>query len=200
MLPHLKNSEIHPDIEGSDHCPVSLDLDLDLQENDNDHDKKIPSCCIKSMLGKQKKVSQFFTKVTNKEDLNLKRPNEFNDSERPKKVIKQAKLSNFFTVKTKSEEKLPDTSKNFETKPIETKSFSTNSTKNEASASAWKTLFGSAPEAPLCKGHKEKAVLKTVGKKGPNKGRQFWSCPRGTGKVGDPEACCDFFRWVKPAK
>ena len=47
------------------------------------------------------------------------------------------------------------------------------------------------------RGHNEPAVLRTVKKKGPNSGRQFWSCSRGEGKADDPNARCDFFKWVK---
>jgi hypothetical protein len=36
----------------------------------------------------------------------------------------------------------------------------------------------------------------TVKKAGPNRGRQFLVCARGTGAKGDKEARCDFFKWV----
>ena len=48
---------------------------------------------------------------------------------------------------------------------------------------AWKSLMKKPPAAPLCPGHREPAELKTVKKKGPNCGRQFYSCARGEGKV-----------------
>jgi exodeoxyribonuclease-3 len=33
LLPALKSAEVHMDIEGSDHCPVSVELDLSLDSN-----------------------------------------------------------------------------------------------------------------------------------------------------------------------
>lgn len=64
---------------------------------------------------------------------------------------------------------------------------------------AWKGVFGGPPKPPLCKGHSEPCVLRTVKKQGPNKNKQFWVCARPGGGKGDPEAKCDFFQW-KSAK
>ena len=64
-------------------------------------------------------------------------------------------------------------------------------------ASAWKNVMKAPPEAPLCKGHNETCLLRTVKKKGPNCGRQFWCCPKGEGRSDDPNARCDFFKWQK---
>ena len=64
---------------------------------------------------------------------------------------------------------------------------------------AWKGVFGGPPKPPLCKGHSEPCVLRTVKKQGPNKNKQFWVCARPGGGKGDPEARCDFFQW-KSAK
>ena len=60
---------------------------------------------------------------------------------------------------------------------------------------AWLGVFGGPPKPPLCKGHNEPCVLRTVKKQGPNKNRQFWVCARPGGGKGDPEARCDFFQW-----
>lgn len=64
------------------------------------------------------------------------------------------------------------------------------------SASAWKNLLQGPPPPPLCKGHQEPCVLRTVKKPGPNKGKQFFVCARGEGHSTNPEARCDFFKWV----
>ena len=66
--------------------------------------------------------------------------------------------------------------------------------------SAWKNLLKGPPPAPLCKGHKEPSVLRTVKKPGPNKGKQFFVCCRGEGASNNPEARCDFFQWVDNKK
>ena len=64
-------------------------------------------------------------------------------------------------------------------------------------ASAWKSVMKAPPVAPLCKGHNEPSVLRTVKKKGPNLNRKFWCCARGEGRADDPNARCDFFKWQK---
>ena len=63
-------------------------------------------------------------------------------------------------------------------------------------SSAWKNLLKGPPQAPLCKGHCEPCVLRTVKKNGPNKGKQFWTCNRPEGHKNNPDARCDYFVWV----
>ena len=65
---------------------------------------------------------------------------------------------------------------------------------------AWMGVFGGPPKSPLCKGHNEPCVLRTVKKQGPNKNKQFWVCSRPGGGKGDPEAKCDFFQWRNTKK
>lgn len=67
-------------------------------------------------------------------------------------------------------------------------------------ASKWKTLLKGPPRPPLCKGHKEPCVLRTVKKDGPNKGKQFWVCCKPDGPKNNPEARCDYFVWVSSKK
>ena len=66
--------------------------------------------------------------------------------------------------------------------------------------SAWKNLLGGLGPAPLCKGHNEPCVLRMVKKEGPNKGRQFYTCARGEGHKSNPEARCDYFKWIEKKK
>ncbi|XP_005112838.1 DNA-(apurinic or apyrimidinic site) endonuclease 2 [Aplysia californica] len=70
----------------------------------------------------------------------------------------------------------------------------------KSSASVWKSLLGGLPPPPLCPGHKEPCVLKTVKKAGPNKNKQFYSCPRPDGAPGKPEFRCNFFQWLNDKK
>ena len=72
--------------------------------------------------------------------------------------------------------------------------------KTKDTAKAWKNLLGGLGPAPLCKGHNEPCVLRTVKKEGPNKGKQFYVCARGEGLKNNPEARCDFFKWVEKKK
>ncbi|XP_064632211.1 DNA-(apurinic or apyrimidinic site) endonuclease 2-like [Lineus longissimus] len=74
------------------------------------------------------------------------------------------------------------------------------SSKSSGSASLWKDIFKGPPPAPLCSGHKEPCLLRTVKKDSMNKGRQFWVCNRPDGHAKNPEAKCDFFKWVTKEK
>lgn len=71
---------------------------------------------------------------------------------------------------------------------------------NEKSTSVvaqWKNLLGGPPPAPLCSGHNEPCVLRTVKNKGPNHGKQFFCCARPQGHSTNKEARCKFFKWIK---
>lgn len=67
---------------------------------------------------------------------------------------------------------------------------------NQKQNSGWGFLMKAPAPPPLCRGHQEPCVLLTVKKKGPNFNRQFYACSRGVGKEGDPNARCNFFKWV----
>ena len=69
-----------------------------------------------------------------------------------------------------------------------------------STVSAWKNLLKGPPTAPLCKGHKEPCLLRTVKKEGPNKGKQFFVCNRAEGLSTNPQARCDFFQWIEKTK
>ncbi|CAF0776501.1 unnamed protein product [Didymodactylos carnosus] len=60
----------------------------------------------------------------------------------------------------------------------------------------WNHIFRPPTPAPLCKGHQEPCVLRTVKKKESlNKGRQFYVCQRAEGAKDNLEARCDHFEW-----
>lgn len=65
-----------------------------------------------------------------------------------------------------------------------------------SSTNAWKSLLTGPAPPPLCPGHNEPCVLKTVTKKGPNKNKQFYVCCRPDGAPGNPEFRCNYFRWL----
>lgn len=67
----------------------------------------------------------------------------------------------------------------------------------KAEVSLWKNILKGPPPAPLCPGHNESCVLRTVKKKGPNYGRQFYCCARPEGHSSNKEARCKFFKWTK---
>lgn len=69
--------------------------------------------------------------------------------------------------------------------------------KRKVDSAVWKSILSGPRPPPLCSGHKEPCVLRTVKIKGPNQGRQFHCCARPQGHSSNPEARCNFFKWVK---
>ena len=68
--------------------------------------------------------------------------------------------------------------------------------KTSNSSQSWKSLLCGPAPPPLCPGHNEPCVLKTVRKNGPNKNKQFYSCPRPDGPPGNSQFRCNFFQWL----
>ena len=69
--------------------------------------------------------------------------------------------------------------------------------KRKVEVALWKSILTGPRPPPLCSGHKEPCVLRTVKAKGPNQGRQFHCCARPQGHSSNPQARCNFFKWVK---
>ena len=145
--------------------------------------------------GKQQKVSRFFNAA--RPDVALKEP----ETKKAKvtAVKKQAKMSSFFKTAEKPVVLKP-TSRDTKDDSFCAVEAIEKVERRATAAGAWKALFKGPAAPPECKGHGEPAVLRTVKKKGPNMNRQFWCCARGEGKAGDPEARCDFFKWVVSGK
>ncbi|XP_006875328.1 PREDICTED: DNA-(apurinic or apyrimidinic site) lyase 2 [Chrysochloris asiatica] len=62
----------------------------------------------------------------------------------------------------------------------------------------WKSVLGGPLPIPLCGGHREPCVKRTVKKPGPNRGRCFYMCARPQGPPTDPSSRCNFFLWSRP--
>ncbi|KAG0250084.1 Class II abasic (AP) endonuclease [Mortierella polycephala] len=78
------------------------------------------------------------------------------------------------------------------------------STNDESTTSRWQSLFTKRP-IPKCRIHNEPCTEHTVNKKGPNKGRRFFSCSLPVGPEGDtvgtnPKYRCNFFEWLNPER
>lgn len=69
--------------------------------------------------------------------------------------------------------------------------------KTAAVVASWKSILKGLPPPPLCSGHKEPCVLRTVKNKGPNHGKRFYCCARPQGHSTNKEARCNHFTWVK---
>ena len=69
--------------------------------------------------------------------------------------------------------------------------------KRKVEVALWKSILTGPRPPPLCSGHKEPCVLRTVKVKGANQGRQFHCFARPQGHSSNPQARCNFFKWVK---
>ncbi|XP_004873613.1 DNA-(apurinic or apyrimidinic site) lyase 2 isoform X1 [Heterocephalus glaber] len=69
----------------------------------------------------------------------------------------------------------------------------------EALTSFWKSVLAGPLPMPLCRGHREPCVMRTVKKPGPNLGRRFYMCARPQGPPSDPSSRCNFFQWTRPS-
>ena len=214
LAPYLTNCDIQPDVMGSDHCPVRAEY----SELIGVPNSKPPSFCTKyfpEFSGNQQKLSAYFTAAkaaSSGEKRKLENVDAANQSKKKKVATKtQSSISNFF-LKSQTKQNCDVTITN--TEKIEMTNVETTTTtmtfsevkpqlvaneveKRMKAASAWKAMMKGPPQPPSCKGHNEVCVLRTVKKKGPNLGRQFWCCARGEGRSDDPKARCNFFEWVK---
>lgn len=71
--------------------------------------------------------------------------------------------------------------------------------KKEVRSLFWKSLLRGPLPTPLCGGHREPCVMRTVKKPGPNLGRHFYMCARPQGPPTDPSSRCNFFLWSRPS-
>ena len=143
------------------------------------------------------------------------------DSKKSSGVAKQGSLLNFFTKPKSSTQNSSNTNRKSEENPKTISTSNSTATDGKSSsisdgvtqctktvkteskpsqAQTWKSLLKGPPPAPVCKGHKEPCVLRTVKKESLNKGRQFYVCCRPEGHKNNPEARCDHFEWVEKKK
>ncbi|XP_037027976.1 DNA-(apurinic or apyrimidinic site) endonuclease 2-like isoform X2 [Bradysia coprophila] len=207
---YLEKAEVHSDIYGSDHCPISATFHT-----------LIPVPAEKPPLDAAKYYKEFCGKQTNLKDFLSRNDgcptqNAFEILNRAKSKRnngpegKQADITKFFAKKPKITN---------DTMTVESNSYRhddmTSSGKtfvdfqqrkeksladaNQDASKKWKNLM-STPNTPSCAGHNELCVLRTVRKKGLNQGRKFWACPRGVGQSNDPNANCNHFAWVVNTK
>ena len=216
MTSYLTSCDIQPDVMGSDHCPVRAEY----SEVIGVPNSKPPSFCTKyfpEFSGNQQKLSAYFTaKAPGEKRKSDSSSDNFDANQSKKKKVAtktQSSISNFF-VKSQTKRSDDTNKEKTEMTCVETslKEAVVNKfgggrpqlvgganevEKRMKAASAWKAMMKGPPQPPTCKGHNEVCVLRTVKKKGPNLGRQFWCCARGEGRSDDPKARCNYFEWVK---
>ena len=195
MAPLILDCDIQPEVLGSDHCPVLALFNLHILPPE-----KPPESCTKffrEFSGKQVKLSNFFTKSDKRPQFQIDKDNPLkNPAKKPR--VEASKITTFFSKTSTSKEKMKEEKLvplPFTKDPLMPEK-STELTNNNAKL-AWGSILKGPPPAPLCPKHKEAAVKRKVTKKGTNTGREFWCCGRGEGRADDPEARCDFFKWVK---
>jgi len=194
----VQNCDIQPEVLGSDHCPVQADLSIKLLTA-----SRPPAWCTKffrEFAGKQVKVSDFFVKGQKSNDMKRKCESD-TEVTKKQKVESKKKITSFFVPQIPKENK---DGKVFEKKEncnslkwVEGVENVEKKVQNVEAKTAWGALFKPPAPAPVCTKHKEEAVKRRVVKKGPNTGKEFWCCRRGDGRADDPEARCDFFKWLK---
>lgn len=202
---YLEKAEVHSDHYGSDHCPISATFHT-----------LIPVPAERAPTDAAKYYKEFYGKQTNLKAF-LNRNNECpspntlaipNRTKSKKSDAKQVDITNFFVKKPKlatENESMQSLQTNtgqdnanvkwnafdcFDR--IKEKSFNEI---NQDASKKWKN-FMTTPNTPLCAGHNELCVLRTVKKKGLNQGKKFWACARGVGQSNDPNANCNHFAWV----
>ena len=199
-------SDICPHVPGSDHCPVYLDIEY-TGPGAFPCSKTVPKVSIKYMItGKQKKISCFLQKGTAPEACNngasAKRSG---DRPYPFQKPKQMKLKSFFN----GSGNLKLTNTDIHTTGDASSSLWGNSgspsttgyaddedreKKRQEAKLTWMKIQ-SKMQAPNCR-HGIPSIIKRVNKKGPTKGRHFYTCSKNEGDPKSPESKCNFFQWV----
>lgn len=210
LVPHLTEGTVHAEVHGSDHCPVSSEFAITLSPASFP-----PSLCssyFAEFSGKQSKLSSFFVTKSDPAADN----EHLTSKPSPSLLRSDSDQTNDAGRKTKSgSTDGGSASKKSRRSPLTLTSLWNNghssvSTSMQGSvlaqppvrsntklSSEWTDIFGGGQKAPLCSGHGEPAVLRTVKKSGPNKDRKFYVCCRPDGAKTDPNARCNFFKWVK---
>ncbi|MBN3306586.1 APEX2 lyase, partial [Amia calva] len=184
------DSDIMPEVEGSDHCPVRGHLRCASLPN-----PRCPPLCTRHMpefAGRQQKLSRFLVKV------DPARAQAQADSQLPGSQESGEMRENLRPANgTGSGHK--GASRGVIPAPEGDGGASGTPAPREAGG-FWKSVLRGPPPPPSCKVHGEPCVLRTVKKAGPNLGRQFFVCARPQGHTSNPEARCNFFTWVGKGK
>lgn len=193
---YLEKAEVHSEIYGSDHCPISATFH-----------SLVPLPAERPPLDAAKNYKEFSGKQTNLKDF-LNRDNHLpcrNSFDVPNGTklkknnssdCRQANITKFFVKKPKLVESVQVDDRNGnDSKDVERFAVKSSSDMNQDASKKWKNLLA-ARNTPSCAGHNEPCVLRTVRKKGLNQGRKFWACVRGEGQSNDPNASCNHFVWA----
>ena len=216
FLPYTTNCVIRADVLGSDHCPVSCDFSVEVSPSPT-----VPHLCavfMPELSGKQVGITSYFTKKTQQQQQQpaVKRSHEFGDDRGAKcrKVSENKTMLSYFSSSNDGKKKKPEKSMESEKRQVSLSCLeseelwqSANYTTAEkvsptakpsekvSQQTTWKNILRGPDPSPLCSGHKETSVMRTVKKNGPNLGRKFYTCARPAGSTNNKDARCDFFQW-----
>uniref|UniRef100_A0A1I8I4J8 Nuclear receptor domain-containing protein n=1 Tax=Macrostomum lignano TaxID=282301 RepID=A0A1I8I4J8_9PLAT len=213
LADQLLDCDIQPEVSGSDHCPVLAVLS-DGYPLSAPPDQPLPSLAaarLPEFAARQRRISDFLApwrgaqqapKPPAKQEpppASLKKRKQ--PQQQPAAKRRQASLSSFFAKPTPTPEvAAPAADSSVEKAAAESGSNGSVSASSASSTAAssshqWRQLLTGPEKPPLCRGHGEACLLRTVKKDGPNRGRRFWVCPRPEGSAKNAEARCDTFLW-----
>ncbi|KRZ72923.1 DNA-(apurinic or apyrimidinic site) lyase 2 [Trichinella papuae] len=202
--------EILSTIQGSDHCPVIAELST-----------KISAANVQLQLSSRKRFASAGTQLSlltflktnnnnNNSTIAVEKNNDdtddqlvlLNESVRKRKIRKCLTLKDLWSTKDNTQPTVSSVSSvtaevnaDGEVEDV----VEVDAEEKLIRVENWKKLFGrtSQPrQAPLCKGHGERCVLRSVKKAGKNLNRKFYCCARPVGFKDDKQSRCDHFQWA----
>lgn len=219
LAKYLEKADVHSDIFGSDHCPISASFHT-LFPVPAERAPVEAAKFYKEFYGKQTNLKAFLSRsdgiissngFSSQNSFDILTKSQTKTKRNVPSGAKQSSIASFFVKKPKTDNisiqsekctkvelksNIDVTSKKCLFDNLEQHKDKTFSEINQDASKKWKNLM-TTPNTPSCAGHNELCVLRTVRKNGLNQGRQFWSCPRGVGQANDPNANCKYFAWVK---
>ncbi|KAI5254662.1 DNA-(apurinic or apyrimidinic site) endonuclease 2 isoform X2 [Manis pentadactyla] len=195
VIDTFQASFLLPEVMGSDHCPVGAVLSVSSVSA-----KQCPPLCTRffpEFAGTQLKILHFLVHleedpVFKRSALHLSHQTQLSSS-RPQASpdLDLPSLGTLVTPKTPEDEVMAKVVEE-QAKASEAKD------ERDIQTSFWKSVLGGPLPIPLCGGHREPCVMRTVKKPGPNLGRNFYMCARPQGPPTDPFSRCNFFLWSRP--
>ncbi|PAA77672.1 hypothetical protein BOX15_Mlig026136g3, partial [Macrostomum lignano] len=196
LADQLLDCDIQPEVSGSDHCPVLAVLS-DGYPLSAPPDQPLPSLAaarLPEFAARQRRISDFLAPWRGAQQApmppakqepppaSLKKRKQPQQQPQPAAKRRQASLSSFFAKPTPTPEvAAPAADSSVEKAAAESDSNGSVSASSASSTAAsssqqWRQLLTGPEKPPLCRGHGEACLLRTVKKDGPNRGRRFWVC------------------------
>ncbi|CAH8483861.1 unnamed protein product [Dicrocoelium dendriticum] len=195
------------DLEGSDHCPIRAHIPLTLTANPS---YPYPSSCSRfwpQCQSKQINLNPFVVPIT-PSTVKVSDTNDnthFPESRNPikKRRLKQATLVGLLSCRKHENRDIdnPDSTpsslildgiREREATALLQITFQADAEMASKTVSAWQSLLCGPKKAPLCRGHMEPCLLRTVKQSstasGSRRGRRFWVCARPQGAKNNPAA------------